>query len=58
MYGLVGDVGTRREALKNWIFPVDWLEYGKEEIKLGIKYPWCGGKGYVSRGAIHVGWLA
>jgi len=34
MYGLRGVVGTRRKALQDWILPVFWFEYGKEEIKL------------------------
>ena len=56
MYGLRGVVGTSREALQYWVLPVDWLEYGGKQIKLGLKYPWWGGNRYVSRGreGIHV----
>lgn len=56
MYGLRGVVGTSREALQYWVLPVDWLEYGGKQIKLGLKYPWWGGNRYVSRGreGVHV----
>jgi hypothetical protein len=49
MYGLRGVVGTSREALQYWVLPVDWLEYGGKQIKLGLKYPRWGGNRYVSR---------
>ncbi len=45
-------IGTRREALQDWILPVDWLEYGKEEIKLSVKSPWWGGTVYVRWGRV------
>ena len=59
MYGLRGVVRAGREALQDWILPVSWLEYGEEEIKVGLECPWWGGNGYVSWrrwGVIHVGW--
>ena len=47
MYGLRGIIGTWWKALQDWVLPIDGPEYGGEEIKLGLKYPWWGGKGYV-----------
>lgn len=62
MYGLGGVVGTWWEALEDWVLAIDWLEYGSEEIKLSLQYPWWEGNGYVSRtrpvcgrGGIHIG---
>ena len=49
MYGLVRVVGTRQEALQEWVLAIDRLEWGSEEIKLCFEYPWWG---YDSRGEL------
>jgi hypothetical protein len=36
--------------LQDWVLPVDWLEYGSEEIELSPKHPWWGRKGNVRGG--------
>lgn len=33
--------------MQDWVLPIDGPENGGEEIKLGLQYPWWGGKGYV-----------
>jgi len=49
MYGFLGVVGARGEALQDWVLAMDWLEWGSEEINLSFKYPWWGEKGNVGR---------
>ena len=52
MYGLLRVVGTRQEALQEWVLGIDWLDWGGEEIKLCFENPrW----GYDSWGRLERG---
>ena len=49
VYVLLRVVGTRQEALQEWVLAIEWLEWCSEEIKLCFKYPWWW---YDSRGRV------